>query len=87
MDLRSSGGACTRGVARGRGFGVVNSALGLPMIQWPVEGERHKLERSVDELLRMGPAATVDNGCFDTPGDNRCVDELFGGKGTLGRLK
>ncbi len=42
---------------------------------------------TVSELLEMGPAVTVRDGYFDKPGDNRYVDTLFGGKGTLGRVK
>lgn len=112
------------------------AALGLPVVQWSVEGEQKEDERSVEELvawnlakvrpgaiilmhanavphkthllvprlvaelrrqgyefatvselLELGPAVTVADGYFDTPGDNRYVDELFGGKGTLGRVK
>ncbi len=116
--------------------GDILAALGLPMIQWSVEGEQDELSRSVEELvawnlrkvrpgaiilmhanavpqktqllvprlvqelrrqgyefvtvselLRLGPAVAVDDGYFDTPGDNRYVDEMFDGKGTLGRVK
>lgn len=116
--------------------GEILAAMGLPMIQWSVEGEQEELQRSVDELVRwnlgkvrpgaiilmhanavpqkthllvpllvpelrrlgyefvtvselleMGPAVTVADGYFDVPGDNLYVDELFGGKGTLGRVK
>ncbi|XPV75110.1 MAG: polysaccharide deacetylase family protein [Desulfovibrio sp.] len=42
---------------------------------------------TVSELLRMGPVVTVTDGYFDEPGDNRYVDAIFGGKGTLGRIK
>lgn len=116
--------------------GKILSSMGLPMIQWSVEGEQDELKRSVEklvewnlskiqsgsivlmhanavpqkthklvpvlitelkkrgyefvtvsELLKMGPVVTVKDGYFDVPGDNLYVDELFGGKGTLGRIK
>ena len=116
--------------------GDILASMGLPMIQWSVEGEQDELERTVDqlvqwnldkvrpgaiilmhanavpkkthllvprlvpelqkrgyefvtvsELLEMGPAVTVTDGYFDKPGDNRYVDDLFGGKGTLGRVR
>jgi peptidoglycan/xylan/chitin deacetylase (PgdA/CDA1 family) len=112
------------------------ASMGLPIIQWSVEGEQDELERTVDqlvawnlkkvrpgaiilmhanavprktqrlvpqlvpalraqgyefvtvsELLEMGLVETVTDGYFDRPGDNLYVDELFGGKGTLGRVK
>lgn len=115
---------------------AILASMGLPMIQWSVEGEQDELERTVDqlvqwnlkkvrpgaiilmhanavpkkthklvprlvpellkqgyefvtvsELLEMGPVVTVTDGYFDKPGDNRYVDGLFGGKGTLGRVK
>ncbi len=114
---------------------AIVASMGLPMIQWSVEGEQDELDRTVDqlvawnlkklkpgaiilmhanavpkktqllvprlvpelrklgyefvtvsELLEMGPVETVRDGFFDTPGDNRYVDPLFGGKGTLGRI-
>ncbi|ADU63755.1 MAG: polysaccharide deacetylase family protein [Pseudodesulfovibrio sp.] len=116
--------------------GDLLASMGLPMIQWSVEGEQDELERTVDqlvewnlgkvrpgaiilmhanavpqkthllvprlvpelrkrgyefvtvsELLEMGPAVTVTDGYFDKPGDNLYVDDLFGGKGTLGRVR
>ena len=112
------------------------ASMGLPIIQWSVEGEQDELDRTVDqlvewnlkkvtpgaiilmhanavpqkthklvpqlvpelkkrgyefvtvsELLEMGPVKTVTDGYFDQPGDNLYVDPLFGGKGTLGRVK
>ncbi|MEF2230576.1 MAG: polysaccharide deacetylase family protein, partial [Pseudodesulfovibrio sp.] len=115
---------------------AILASMGLPVIQWSVEGEKDELERSLDqlvawnlkkvrpgaiilmhanavpqkthllaplvvealrargyefvtvsELLRMGPVVTVADGYFDEPGDNRYVDDLFGGKGTLGRVR
>ncbi|WP_051677184.1 polysaccharide deacetylase family protein [Maridesulfovibrio frigidus] len=112
------------------------ASMGLPMIQWSVEGEQDELKRTIDqlvawnlkkvtpgaiilmhanavpqtthkivpqlvpelkkqgyefvtvsELLKMGPVVTVKDGYFDKPGDNLYVDPLFGGKGTLGRIK
>ena len=42
---------------------------------------------TVSELLKTGPVVTVTDGYFDKPGDNLYVDPLFGGKGTLGRVK
>lgn len=42
---------------------------------------------TVSELLEMGPVVTVLDGYFDKPGDNLYVDDLFGGKGTLGRVR
>lgn len=116
--------------------GDILASMGLPMIQWSVEGEQDELERTVDqlvqwnldnvqpgaiilmhanavpqkthilvpqlvpqlkargyefvtvsELLAMGPVVTVTDGYFDQPGDNLYVDDLFGGKGTLGPIK
>jgi peptidoglycan/xylan/chitin deacetylase (PgdA/CDA1 family) len=116
--------------------GGLLASMGLPMIQWSVEGEQDELERTVEqlvewnlgkvrpgaiilmhanavpqkthllvprlvpelrkrgyefvtvsELLEMGPAVTVTDGYFDEPGDNLYVDDLFGGKGTLGRVR
>ncbi|WP_285907597.1 polysaccharide deacetylase family protein [Pseudodesulfovibrio pelocollis] len=116
--------------------GDVLAAMGLPMIQWSVEGEQRELERTVDELvqwnlgkvrpgaiilmhansvpqktqllvpmlvpelrrlgyefvtvselLETGPVVTVTDGYFDEPGDNRYLDDLFGGKGTLNRVR
>jgi len=112
------------------------ASMGLPLIQWSIEGERDELDHTVDELvdwnlknvrpgsiilmhanavphkthllvprlvaalrergydfvtvselLRLGPAVTVTEGYFTKPGDNRYLDHLFGGKGTLGRVK
>ncbi|WP_319468685.1 polysaccharide deacetylase family protein [uncultured Pseudodesulfovibrio sp.] len=112
------------------------ASMGLPMIQWSIEGEQDELERTVEqlmqwdldnvqpgaiilmhanavpkkthklvprlvpelkklgyefvtvsELLKMGPVETVKDGYFTEPGDNLYVDDLFGGKGTLGRIK
>ncbi len=112
------------------------ASMGLPIIQWSVEGEQDELKRTIDqlvewnlkkvkpgaiilmhanavpksthklvpqlipelrkrgyefvtvsELLEMGPVETVRDGYFDKPGDNLYVDPLFGGKGTLGRVK
>nr|WP_320051157.1 polysaccharide deacetylase family protein [uncultured Desulfuromonas sp.] len=116
--------------------GDILAEMGLPMIQWSVEGEQDELERTVEmlvewdlskvqpgaiilmhanavpqkthllvpqlvpalqklgyefvtvsELLEMGPVVTVSDGYFDEPGDNLYVDDLFGGKGTLGRVQ
>ncbi|MDD3312521.1 polysaccharide deacetylase family protein [Pseudodesulfovibrio sp.] len=112
------------------------ASMGLPLIQWSIEGERDELDHTVDELvawnlknvkpgaiilmhanavphkthllvprlvaalrergygfvtvselLRFGPAVTVDEGYFTMPGDNLYLDHLFGGKGTLGRVR
>jgi len=112
------------------------ASMGLPLIQWSIEGERDELDHTVDELvawdlkhmrpgaivlmhanavphkthllvprlvtalrergydfvtvselLRLGPAVTVIDGYFTKPGDNLYLDHLFGGKGTLGRVK
>jgi peptidoglycan/xylan/chitin deacetylase (PgdA/CDA1 family) len=114
----------------------IMASMGLPIIQWSIEGEKDERERTVDqlvqwnldrarpgaiilmhanavpqktqelvprlvrelskrgydfvtvsELLEMGPAVTVRDGYFDKPGDNRYVDALFDGKGTLGRVR
>lgn len=116
--------------------GSILAGIGLPMIQWSIEGEQEELKRTVDmlvewnlskiqpgaiilmhanavpkktqklvpalipelkkrgyefvtvsELLKMGPVVTVTDGYFDKPGDNLYVDDLFGGKGTLGRIR
>lgn len=115
---------------------AIVASMGLPIIQWSVEGEQDELNRTVDELvqwnlkklqpgaivlmhanavpkkthklvpklvpelqkrgyefvtvselLELGPVETVTDGYFDKPGDNLYVDPLFGGKGTLGRVK
>lgn len=122
---------------RNNGYtGDILASMGLPMIQWSVEGEQDELDRTVDELvqwnldkvqpgaiilmhanavpqkthklvpqlvpelkargyefvtvselLALGPVVTVTDGYFDQPGDNLYVDDLFGGKGTLGIIK
>lgn len=115
--------------------GDIIASMGLPMIQWSVEGEQDELKRTVEELvewnlskiqpgaiilmhanavpkktdklvsklvpqlkkrgyefvtvselLEMGSVVSVVDGYFDKPGDNLYVDDLFGGKGTLGRV-
>jgi len=116
--------------------GKIIAEMGLPMVQWSVEGEQDEYIRSVQELvkwnlgkvnagaiflmhanavpsqthklvpalipelqklgyefvtvselLKLGTAVTVEDGFFDKPGDNYYVDDMFGGRGVLGRVK
>ncbi|MEF2145271.1 MAG: polysaccharide deacetylase family protein [Desulfovibrionaceae bacterium] len=42
---------------------------------------------TVSELLSLGNPVTVKDGYFSTPDDNKYLDGLFGGKGTMNRKK